>query len=263
MIDKIQHLESVLSWGARNPAFIVFLIDQSASMTNTSLGGGPRAEIAAHSIQNAIIDIVNKCTSGKEVKKRAFITVIGYGSCMGDAHIIRLGWTDEWAQDVVNAKANGSCIIPIRAEAIPNMEDGFFLAKECCEEWISSRYDSDHQHLGPLIIINLTKGSTINEEEAIKLAKGLVSLQNTHLCNIIIPSDVESYKEVFFPSINPLGDDLGRGWLFEISSKLPSDSLDAARLQGHERIDNNSRCFAISSSTRCATIFVEPFFYHG
>ena len=60
-------------WGRAIPGHIVFLIDQSGSMSGT------RAEMTAECVQNSIVEIVRGSIHGEEVRDRAFITVIGYG----------------------------------------------------------------------------------------------------------------------------------------------------------------------------------------
>ena len=142
------------SYSAKSPAFVVFMIDQTASMMNVSLGGGDRAEIAAINVQNAIIEILNRCISGINIKPRAYISVIGYGGQVGEtAEIIREGWVNDWAEDIVKAKTNKECIFPIIANGAASMNEGFRLAEELCNNWENTLFVcfSFYNILSPII----------------------------------------------------------------------------------------------------------------
>ena len=250
-------MNSYIYSGRLTPAFVVFMIDQSASMINFSLGDGNKAEIAAWNVQNAILEIVRGNILGEIIRDNAFITVIGYGQKYTPATIIRQGWVSEWADDVLRSKYDGTCIIPAIADFSPCMEEGFSLAKDLCEEWIKVRKKvfefNEICGLGPIVIINITKGTVCNENLAYRNAKELTSLQNTRLYNIMIPN-IDNYEEVIFPCYNPLLDREEMKWLFEVTSKLPEGATSLAQVIGENNIFEESRGFAISISLDCASV---------
>ena len=237
------------SYSVKSPAFVIFMIDQSASMMNVSLGGGDRAEIAAQNIQNAIIDILNKCISGVDIKPRAYISVIGYGGQFDTAEIIREGWVNEWAEDIEKATKNKECIIPIIADGMASMNEGFGLANDLCNNWILARKDADD--MGPIIVINLTKGTTIDMEDTYKYTKEIMS-QKAILYNVIIPAEIDEGEDVFFPNFNPFEKDSSRNWIFDVSSVLPGTIVEMAKIRGFTNLSNESRGLIISSSCSSA-----------
>lgn len=253
-------MESFSRWSKINPAFIVFLIDQSASMQNVSLGGGNRAEIAARNIQNAIADIICMCIHGEEIIDRAFITVIGYGQENHSATMIRQGWVSEWADDVITAKQYNTCIIPAVAEWGANMNDGFRFTIDIIKEWLSIREElngeDDRIGVAPIIVVNITKGTTMNEQETCEAAQELMSMKNTYLFNIIIPHEVCNTIEIVFPSLKQTVADIREPncpeWLYDISSKLPKDSVYLAKSIGIEDITEDSRGIIVSYKDNCA-----------
>lgn len=234
------------SYSAKSPAFVVFMIDQTASMMNVSLGGGDRAEIAAINVQNAIIEILNRCISGINIKPRAYISVIGYGGQVGEtAEIIREGWANDWAEDIVKAKTNKECIFPIIANGAASMNEGFRLAEDLCNNWTFGRKDTEG--MGSVIIINLTKGTTIDIEDTHKYAFKIMS-QNALLYNIVIPAEGELKEDILFPDYNPFDKDTSRNWIFDISSLLPKDIVETAKCQTGLVISSKSRGLIVSPS---------------
>lgn len=260
-------MESFSRWSKINPAFIVFLIDQSASMMNVSLGGGNRADIAARNIQNAIAEIVCMCIHGEEIMDRAFISVIGYGQEHYSATMIRQGWVSEWADDVITAKKNNTCIIPAIAEWDANMNDGFWFTIDIIKEWLSIReklnIEDDKIGVALIIVVNLTKGTTMNEQDTCDASQELMSMQNTYLFNIIIPHEVYNNVEIVFPSLKQTVADIREPsypeWLFDISSKLPKDSVYLAKSSGLEDITEDSRGIIVSYKDYCAMNVIRLF----
>ena len=73
----------------RRPGLIFILCDLSDKM-----------KIVENQLQEAvnslIVDYVNGCVSGNQIKNRLFIELIGYGN--GVPHIIQQGWAEEWKE---------------------------------------------------------------------------------------------------------------------------------------------------------------------
>ena len=258
-------------WGRVFPAYVVFLLDQSASMMNVSLGGGNRAEIVARNIQEAILEIVRMCVHGEEIRDRAFISVIGYGQSNNSAHIIRQGWVSDWADDILIARKNNSCIIPVVAEGCANMNDGFHLAYDMIKEWISFREDeykiNNNYGLGPIIVINITKGTTVNEQDTYDAAQEIMALPNTTLFNIVIPHESFESIDIVYPNSKQIIADICEPnrpeWLFDISSKLPERCVSLAKVLGLDNITEESRGVIVSCEEGSAALLIQSMLPFG
>lgn len=252
--------------GSKTPAFIAFMIDQSSSMMNYSLGGGNRAEIAAMNVQNAILGIITRCINGCEVRNAAFITVMGYGGY--STRIIRDGWVEDWVEDTLLAKTNSTCVIPVIAEGIANMDEGFFCVLDLIKEWTSIREEGsnkeNYSELGSVVVVNITKGTTVNQEATYEAARELMALQNTLLFNIVIPHDSYKNIEIYFPNtqqtIADTCDPNQPEWLFDISSKLPIQVVGSLKSKGFEDVTEDSRGIILSMSDNIALDIIRLLF---
>jgi uncharacterized protein YegL len=201
-------------WSAATPGCLVFLVDQS-----TSMSADGKAANAAKVIQSSIIDVLISSIKGEEIRPRANVVVIGYGGA-NEAKVIRHGWIEEWAEDLLAAKDNGTCIIPAEADGLTPMAEAFSLAKDIIDAFIQDRASKNAGISAP-IVINITDGMpTIPREqgdmiigetgpEADSIAKnaaealmntstpdGNVLLMNAHISNegseVVCPSDLSS-----------------------------------------------------------------------
>ncbi len=250
--------------GTPFPAFVVFLLDQSASMMNISLDGGNRSEIASRNIQWAILEIVRMCAPNEEIKDRAFISVIGYGQLDNSAHVIRQGWVSDWAEDILIARKNNTCIIPEVAEGFANVNVGFHLAYDMIEEWISLRKEDFMRNnlcgLGPILIINITDGVVDDKTKTNEIATKIKVLQNTWLFNILIPKYVVT--DIILPNnkycLNGTGIDSECRFYYDISSTLTINKENCWRFEcrGCEgvSIGSNIRGLIVSSNDKSASI---------
>lgn len=251
---------------SKTPAFIVFMIDQTSSMMNYSLGGGNRAEIAAMNVQNAILELITGCINGYEVRNAAFITVMGYGGY--STGIIREGWVEDWVEDTLLAKTNSTCVIPVIAEGIANMDEGFCFVLDLIKEWTSFREDGvnkeNYPELGTVVVVNITKGTTINQEATYEAARELMALQNTLLFNIVIPHDSYKNIEIYFPnSQQTIADTCEPNqpeWLFDISSRLPIQVVGSLKSKGFEDVTEDSRGIILSISENIASEIIRLLF---
>lgn len=62
-----------------NPGFVIFMIDQSASMSQIGYEGRPLAETAADIMNSMIDELTLRFMSGERVKESANVVIIGYG----------------------------------------------------------------------------------------------------------------------------------------------------------------------------------------
>jgi uncharacterized protein YegL len=245
-------------WGRAIPGHIIFLIDQSGSMSE-----GKRAEMTAECVQNSIVEIVRGSIHGEEVRDRAFITVIGYGQKNTPVTIIRQGWVSEWADDVLLAKKNGTCIIPATAEWGTPMAQAFQQAKRCLDEWIAVR-DEAHQQkpsesMAAPIVLNITDGEPDNEQDARNAANeilntptpdGNVLVFNAHMndkgTEIVCPTDKSDLKG-----------DKNAEFLFDISSPVTDKMVSVAKAIGIETIANGAMGFVANARQATLARFIE------
>jgi len=86
-------------WSTGTPGCLVFLVDQSTSMAQDG-----KATNAAKVIQASLMDTLIASIKGEEIRKRAYVAVIGYGAA-DEAKLIgnKIGYIDEWAGALFNS----------------------------------------------------------------------------------------------------------------------------------------------------------------
>ena len=221
-------MESVNYWSLRTPAHIVFMIDQSGYMF------GSKAEIASKNVQNAIVDIILHCVNGEVVKRRAYISVFGYGQKYTPVALIRNGWVDEWADDVFAAKQNGEYIIPPTSEWSSPVDKCFSMVYGHINEWIKFQHEEQKDYcfgLGPILVINITDGVVEDKTKTSEIATKIMESQNTWLFNILIPEEVGT--DIILPNnkhcLNGIVIDHEIGFYYDISSTLTIHEDDVCR----------------------------------
>lgn len=246
-------MESTSYWGSRTPAHIIFTLDLSCSMC------GAKAEIVSKNVQNALVEIVRGSLRRDEVKDLAFITVIGYGQKESPVTIIRQGWVSEWADDVLCAMKNGTCIIPATAERSTPVDECFMMVFNQIEEWIQCLSSISEKGLGPIIVVNITDGEIDDASKTFEIATKIMELQNTWLFNIIILEDSE--VDIFLPNnkycLNGTGVDTLCRFFYDISSTIPDESVHLARCIGFDGVKNNSRGLLVSTTDKSAKIIID------
>lgn len=247
-----------LQWGQKTPGHLVFLIDQSTSMNVKDANGKTRAEKVVEAVQSAVIDCVDGCISGTNVKNRFFLTIIGYG---GEPTPSVTTIKEEWAKglipDLQAIRANGGTFIPAEAQGWTPMAEAFDLAKECLEGWLEACQEKvdDGSYLGipAPVVINITDGepcdgSSTAKDRAEASAKALLSLSGTDgnvtLFNLHISDEG---VEIIFPGDKNVLNGCPEGeFLFNLSSDMSSDMANDARLAGIEGVCAGSKCMAVN-----------------
>ena len=79
-------------WSSATPGLLIFLIDQSGSMTLPYEGGETRSQFASKALNRMIDNIIQTNFNGDAPKNRCYISVIGYN------HIVKLGGNERWQQ---------------------------------------------------------------------------------------------------------------------------------------------------------------------
>ena len=110
-----------IQWGQKSPGHIIFLIDQSGSMS------GDNEIKAAEAVHKAIEEIINNCINGTKVKNRVYITIIGYGN-ENDVCILKEGWATDYVMDLQKCKSNGTLIVEPDSYGGTPMAEGFDIS---------------------------------------------------------------------------------------------------------------------------------------
>jgi len=248
----------------KNPSCLLFLIDQSGSMSDPFGGGEPnkqKADQVAVIMNRWLQNLVIKCAKSEGVRDFYYIGVIGYGNSVGPAFAGSLAEHDlvpisqiadspmriEERKKKVDDGAGGlveqSFKFPIWFDSVANggtpMCQALSKAKKIVQDWLSK-----HPSCFPPIVINITDGEATdgnpseaaNEIRELSNADGNVLLFNVHL------SSTQADPIEFPDSDSSLPDDFAR-LLFNMSSILPPHIQNAAK-EYENKITEASRGFA-------------------
>lgn len=257
-----------INWGTRSPGHLMFLIDQSSSMNLCNTEGRSRAEVVAMAIQSAIIDCVNGCISGTQIKNRLFITIIGYGgSDAPNAKIIKEDWVGNYVAQLQDVKNNGGLFIPIEANGYAPLSKAFDLATECLETWINvcqeKKEEGIYSDIPAPIVINITDGEPFDGEpdakgraemSAQKLKSLIVSSGNVILFNVYISDEGD---EVLFPKRDEIPRDCYVSeFYFGISSNISNNVSNIHAESYGGQIHKDAKCLALKIRTESIVQFI-------
>lgn len=257
-----------INWGTRTPGHLMFLIDQSSSMNLCNTEGRSRAEVVAMAIQSAIIDCVNGCISGTQIKNRLFITIIGYGgSDAPNAKIIKEDWVGNYVAELQDVKNHGGLFIPIEANGSAPLSKAFDLATECLETWINvcqeKIAEGIYSDIPAPIVINITDSEPFDGEpdaearaemSAQKLKSLKVLSNNVTLFNVYISDEGD---EVLFPKCNEIPRDCHVSkFYFRISSNIYNNVPNIHVGSYGGQIHKNSKCLALNIRTESIVTFI-------
>lgn len=252
-----------------HPTALVFLIDQSGSMSGGQLTIDglvmSKADAAARIVNATLNELLMKATREGEMRNYIDFAIIGYGA-KSTANLL---WTGNLAgktwvttQELAN---NGTKIEIERQTVLPNgttrttkketqkwiepvaagltpMHSALCQAADLLKQWIVG-----HQESYPPVVINITDGAAtdakatqlITDAQNIKQLRtndGHVLLLNCHL------SDTEGDALMFPNSISELPNDEYANCLFEMSSFMPhryTNDITTAK----ERTDNINQAY--------------------
>jgi hypothetical protein len=260
-----------------NPGCLVFLIDQSASMSEP-IGGSDisKAVAVAEQLNTLLYGLVQRCSKSQEELPRPYFAVaaIGYGTTddgeqVLDSKLRRDGQSDlMWTTDLVGTvirvderrrqTAGGGeatyrfpmWIEPAASGGTP-MCAAFELAGRVLKGW------TDHYtNAFPPIVINLTDGESTDGDPAPwadRLCRLETSDGNVLLFNAVVSS--EAGAPTLFP-VRPdaISDAFGVG-LWALSSTLPAFMVDAARRRGID-VQTGGRGFAFNADLQSLVAFL-------
>jgi len=249
-----------------NPSCIIFLIDQSYSMTD-KMGGGTdsKADELARAINRILQELIIKCSSGEEIRRYFQIGVIGYGNKVGPAlggalQGKPLVWVDELYQnplrvdeitrkvpDGAGGLVDASFKLPIWFDAVADngtpMCQALSQVLQLTKDWVQAHPDSY-----PPIVINFTDGES-TDGDPLPLAKQLMDLTtndgNTLMLNLHLSSS--KTRDISFPDGEDALPDRYSKMLFKMSSVLPASMGESAAQFGY-KVSGDSHGFVFNAA---------------
>jgi hypothetical protein len=233
------------------PSAMVFLIDQSGSMSHEMLYKNvqmPKSEAVATIVNDTLREVLNRCTKSTELRDYFDFILIGYGVESETANIAWQGTlsgrefvnTTELNNNifeekeieetkvirgnkVTNKKTIKTWLSP-KSEKLTPMNSALNMAADLLEKWLVNNKGID---VFPPIVFNITDGEA-TDAKAPELLKSALRIKSLHtndgnvlLLNIHISSSKE--QSVLFPqSINQLPDDEYAKLLYNMSSEMPT-----------------------------------------
>lgn len=273
----------------RNPGCIMFLIDQSQSMSKPLAEVyATRSDVAAHIINEFIMETALNCTRAYGTRDYFYISIIGYRTDMEGNDIIGpvLGVPFQRRELIPISELTKN---PLRFDKINISEVNFDTGEpEEIEKKIPIWYEPvvegraplcsalryargvlekwavEHPDSFPPIVINITGGEYSDGDhadlvaEAHRLTEVATRYGNTLLFNIYL-SEIPPHEIIFPSEANELPDEFARA-LFEASSIIPDPILK--RLNWGEKVLSPGARGLLCNPTK--TIFpLDIFFWRG
>jgi hypothetical protein len=240
------------------PACLIILVDQSASMTDAwGTGKGSKAAGVAEAVNMALRTLALMCKRGAEFWPYFDVSVIGYGdnkvaSAFGGAlagkslvSITEIAPKPMRVEDRTSGETKTKMPIWVEPTARGNtpMVEAMTQAKQQLEGWIAK-----HRNSFPPIVLNITDGEASSgdpvqaarEIAALQTDFGNVLMMNCHISGqagqpVIYPNDIESMPDKFAQQ------------LYAMSSQFPTEILEAARQKNVDGVPaNGARGFAFN-----------------
>jgi hypothetical protein len=228
-----------LTISSTNPCLIVYLLDQSGSMSEKF---GNASHSKSVELANAINDIIYetglRCIgNGGMLKNRFEIALIGYGKAGED---VQSAWegqlSGKWVVSIDNVfnypiSQDGDKPVWVKpyANGATPMTKAFRNAYNLCRDWINW---GNHSDCHPPIIINITDGeatdsgtnNTLLKEEILKIKNletsfGSVNILNVHISGIqgdriLFPDNLanvnDRFAQILYDISTPLTDNMKR-----------------------------------------------------
>lgn len=256
-------------WSSATPGYIIFLVDQSGSMSEHYPEKGDKANFTSMVINRTINDLINTNMAGEKVKDRVFISIIGYGNPAIED--IRSDYISRYAENPIRIEigkqkvsdGNGGLIEidvqnpiwlePVAGKLTP-MGSAFEYAKKLVEGWMSKKPENPAP-----VIINISDGMPCpddEEQKALTVSKEIMALScsdgNPIIFNVHIGDG--SAKCICPETEGELPDEQAR-FLFEISSKVPDSYIEAAKKYSLE-VRTNSKGFVSNADPETFIKFI-------
>ncbi|MCE9565106.1 MAG: VWA domain-containing protein [Planctomycetes bacterium] len=246
-----------MSYGAQitrtNPACLLFLIDQSGSMSDPFVSGAgqTKAAVVADAVNRLIQNVVLRSAKADGVRDYFRIGVIGYGNGIKAG----LGGTIPFEILVpISRVGNFPLRVETRSKLIPDGAGGVIEQPIKFPVWFDSEasgktpmceafaaaglavqgFIQQFPDAYPPLVLNLTDGIPSDgnpQENARKIQKLATSDGNVLLFNLLISS--KPVPAEYFPSTEDTLSNNFSKLLFRMSSELPPKLWDAAKAEGH------------------------------
>lgn len=241
------------------PACVVFLVDQSESMSDPCGMGGSKASIITEAINRTLEELCIKCNSANTNLHYVDVGVIGYGAngvgpiFAGDlakkdlvsvydiaANPLRVETRVQTIQGTNGKPSNSRYNVPVWIEALHGGLTPMCEAL-CYTGSILSKWINTHPSSFPPVVVNITDGEANDGDpcvEAIKLTDlstedGSVLLFNCHISEV-------SSEAILFPTQNDEVEGVFANQLLEMSSIIPKQLV--------QRVSQND--FSIGPTSR-------------
>lgn len=248
----------------RNPSCIIFLIDQSGSMSQRFGGGNDtKAQGAADAINKLLQELVLKCTKEDGVRDYFDIAMIGYGIREGYAgplvgqNFVKLSQLAEQPLNIeerMKKEPNGAggtvevkVKFPIWVEPVASSNTPMCRALKLGLEW-ARKWITEHPEAFPPIAFNITDGEATDGDPE-HIAKEIMELSTSDGNVLMFNCHISGTKasSVLFPAAeSELPTDQFAKKLFRMSSILPEPILDLAGKEGFD-VKEKSRGFAFNA----------------
>jgi hypothetical protein len=260
-----------------NPSCFLFLIDQSASMSDKYVSiEKPKSEAVADTINRILQQLVIKCAKSEGVRDYYHVGVIGYGA--------------KGAQPAFSGKLAGKNLVPISEiannparieERIKKVSDGagglvdttvkfpiwfdptanggtpmteaFRQANSILTEWLSS-----NPHCFPPVVINITDGESTDGDPSEEMSK-LKSLASSdgELILFNLHTHARSVNSIEFPGSDIQLPDHNAQRLFNGASLLPDFMRNVATKEFGLNISEDSRAFVLNADIDVVVTAIE------
>ncbi len=258
-----------------NPALVVFMIDQSRSMSHKIPGSdNSKAREAADAINRQIGEFIGRCTKADGIRDYFYISVIGYGFRAGTAQAILKGD----AVQPISALANNPLRTEKRVTKVSDGEGGLIdvdyelgiwfdpvaasdtpmvhalkLARDLVKDWVEKRPDTY-----PPIVINISDGQATDGDPT-DLAREIMNIASTDGNTLLWNCHVSSSPgtPITFPSNQEgLPEDKYARILFDISSPLPEQYMGYAREMSYN-ISEGARSYVYNAQLEQLIQFID------
>lgn len=235
----------------KNPTAILFLIDQSQSMSFAKTKYKDEyltyAQILAKMINNLFDELIGRCTKQEGIRDYFNVSILGYGGASADtANVLWEGnlkgktWVSiselkenaMYRKEKVTKNIRGKIKeeeidVPYWFNAVANyqtpMGDAFDKGYNIIKEWIKDNHENSY----PPVVINITDGlqSDCTDEEIIAKSKKLQTLNTKDGYTLVLNCHIsENNRHIVFPySENEIPADKYAQMLYEMSSVMPDN----------------------------------------
>jgi len=246
-----------------HPTALLFVVDQSGSMSDMMSSGKSKAQHVADVLNRTLANLITRCTRAEGVRHFFDIGVIGYGASVGnrfegplsngllqpvtaiEAAPLRVEDRQKKQDDGAGGLVEVSIKFPVwfeaRADGGTPMCEAITRAAEELVRWCDAHPDSY-----PPTVLHITDGASTDGDpeelakhlQQIQTGDGPVLMFNLHLGSTGAPIEFPSSESV-------LGDEYAR-MLFRMSSPIPQHLAEVAQEKGFA-VNSESRAFMFNA----------------